>query len=269
VGTPEPGEILGSPGILTAFKLFYIINITMKAAYRNPYSGFLGHAFALQLLEGGFSAGSLSKRTCKSYGYTSSILTAMNESGIASQTREKRTLGPGGRSGLRGFAPAEYVLTRKGRSVIRVVLSGGVFDIIHPGHVHFLNQASEQGDVLVVVVARDSTVKKRKGRLPYLSEEDRLSVVSSLRPVDAAILGDRGRYERTLERVAPDVVFLGHDQEQDFRKLKSIRGKSGRDFEIVVADGALPGKSSSSILGRMKSRESGDNREPIERLDSR
>jgi cytidyltransferase-like protein len=136
-------------------------------------------------------------------------------------------------------------LTEKGRRRIRVVFNGGGFEIIHPGHLYTIEQAKKLGDVLVVVLARSSTIRKRKGREPVAREPDRLALMSSLRQVDAAILGVEGSIYETLERVKPDVVALGYDQhhaEKDIRRearrrgirLKVVRLKA-RDMDIKTS----------------------------------
>ena len=71
-------------------------------------------------------------------------------------------------------------LTELGRKSLRVVLAGGVFDIIHPGHIYTLNEAKKLGDVLVVVVATDNTAVKMKKRRPLHSQEQRQELVNSL-----------------------------------------------------------------------------------------
>ena len=76
-----------------------------------------------------------------------------------------------------------------------------------------LTESKNLGDILVVVVARDSTVKRRKGRIPGLSEQQRLSVVSSLRSVDVALPGSSRSFNETVNEDNPDVVALGYDQE--------------------------------------------------------
>ena len=104
-----------------------------------------------------------------------------------------------------------YSLTSAGRSKLRVVLAGGVYDILHLGHLAALTEAKTYGDVLVVVVATDITVETLKGRRPVFPEEDRRALVDSLRPVDAAILGyeDVGMgYEQTIDDVKPDMIAL-------------------------------------------------------------
>lgn len=97
----------------------------------------------------------------------------------------------------------------------RIVLASGVFDLLHLGHVRFLEAAKKaggQGARLVVVVARDKTVEKKKGRKPIMSEYQRCALVASLKVVDDAILGyedfDMGK---VVERIRPDVIALGYD----------------------------------------------------------
>src|SRR2546430_11946214 len=79
-------------------------------------------------------------------------------------------------------------LTRKGRRKLRVVFIGGTFEVIHAGHLYTIQQAKRLGDV-PVVVARDTTVRKRRNRKPLAPEEERVKVVGAIRQVDAAILG--------------------------------------------------------------------------------
>jgi FAD synthetase len=97
----------------------------------------------------------------------------------------------------------------------KIVLASGVFDLLHLGHVRFLEAAKKtggQGAKLVVVVARDNTVEKKKGRKPIMPEYQRCALVASLKVVDEAILGyedfDMGK---VIERIRPDVIALGYD----------------------------------------------------------
>jgi cytidyltransferase-like protein len=110
-----------------------------------------------------------------------------------------------------------YSLTESGRSLIRVVLAGGVYDVLHLGHLAALTEAKGLGDVLVVVVATDTTVETLKGRTPVFPQEDRRALVEGLKPVDIAILGyeDVGfGFEQVLAEVKPDIVAFGYDQEK-------------------------------------------------------
>jgi FAD synthetase len=107
----------------------------------------------------------------------------------------------------------ELKLTFIGRDALRVVLVGGVFDLIHPGHIHTLKAAKSHGDVLVVVVARTSTAMTiNKERKIYHDENMRRELVSSLSFVDLAIIGKEGTLYDTVEYIRPDIIALGYDQ---------------------------------------------------------
>jgi FAD synthetase len=97
----------------------------------------------------------------------------------------------------------------------RIVIASGVFDLLHLGHVRFLEAAKKtggRGAKLIVVVARDNTVQKKKGRKPIMPEYQRCALVASLKVVDEAILGyedfDMGK---VIDRIRPDVIALGYD----------------------------------------------------------
>jgi FAD synthetase len=112
------------------------------------------------------------------------------------------------------------------------VLATGVFDILHPGHVHFLTEAKKLGDELVVVVARDSVAQKMK-RLPFIPENIRVAMVGSLKPVDRAILGVEGNIYDILSEVRPDIVALGYDQEFNPDEIVAEGKKRGLELKVV------------------------------------
>ena len=93
-----------------------------------------------------------------------------------------------------------------------IVLAFGTFDIIHPGHLYYLSQSKKQGTRLVVVIARDETVGRRKGRKPIFCENDRRTLIASLAVVDEAVLGDPIHHCRVIDRIRPDTICLGYDQ---------------------------------------------------------
>ncbi len=125
-----------------------------------------------------------------------------------------------------------YTLTKKGRDMIKVVVAGGTFDILHPGHGFFLEKAREKGDLLLVIIARDSTVKKRK-RIPIIPEDQRREMVSYLKPVDVAILGlENTDFLNIIEEIRPDVIALGPDQHH--RRGPITEGLKARGMEVEV-----------------------------------
>lgn len=117
---------------------------------------------------------------------------------------------------------------RKGKSV---VACGGVYDILHPGHAFVLERAKDFGDILVVIIARDSTVESRK-RIPIIPEIQRLEMVSQLKPVDIAVLGKEGSFLDIIEEIRPNVIVLGPDQHHDGEKIKEELKKRGLDVEV-------------------------------------
>jgi FAD synthetase len=103
-----------------------------------------------------------------------------------------------------------------------VVMATGTFDLLHPGHGLYLQQAKELGgknSKLVVVVARDSTVHKKK-RIPIVDENQRLEMIKYLKHVDEAYLGHEIDMFRIVEEIKPDIIAIGQDQDYDIEELK-------------------------------------------------
>ena len=119
----------------------------------------------------------------------------------------------------------------------RVVLASGVFDLLHLGHVKFLEEAKKAGGEnakLVVIVARDSTVKDAKGRKPIMPENQRRALVESLRVVDAAVLGiENFDIGEVIESVKPDVIALGYDQMDMEQRVREYVNRHGLNVNVV------------------------------------
>jgi len=113
------------------------------------------------------------------------------------------------------------------------VLATGVFDIIHLGHLHFLEKSKSLGDELIVIVATDNTVRKRKHE-PITPENMRLELVQGLKPVDEAVLGKDGAdiYEIVTE-LRPDIITIGYDQPFEPSKLEEELAKRGMNVKVV------------------------------------
>ncbi len=131
-------------------------------------------------------------------------------------------------------------LTDKGREHLTVVFAGGVFDIIHPGHIHTLRSAKALGDVLVVIIARDSTAIKSKGKKPIHNEQLRCQLVQSLKFVDAAILGREGDIFKSVEFVRPDIIALGYDQIHEESIISEECNKRGLKVKVIRLDSPIP-----------------------------
>jgi len=132
------------------------------------------------------------------------------------------------------------------------VLVGGAFEIIHPGHLHLLRKARELGRV-IVVVARDSTIQKMKGRPPIVPERQRLEVVRSLRYVDEAYLGnDPLDIETTLKTLKPDIVLLGPDQNRLRELVEEAIARTGMNVKVLKLENRVQGAylSTSEIIKR-------------------
>ncbi|MDR0334577.1 MAG: FAD synthase [Methanomassiliicoccaceae archaeon] len=111
------------------------------------------------------------------------------------------------------------------------VMASGVFDILHTGHISYLEQARAMGDELVVVVACDNTVRKRKHE-PITPEAMRARIIASLKAVDKAVIGNDGDMYRTIEEIRPDIIVLGYDQAFDENELRKELKKRNIAAEI-------------------------------------
>ncbi|MEM1566321.1 MAG: adenylyltransferase/cytidyltransferase family protein [Candidatus Bathyarchaeia archaeon] len=118
-----------------------------------------------------------------------------------------------------------------------VVLASGVFDLLHLGHVRYLEEAKKAGGrnaELIVIVARDSTVEKRKGSKPVMSENQRRALVESLKVVDEAILGyEEFDIGRVIEKIKPDIIAVGHDQNGMEKAVKDYIREKGLNIKVV------------------------------------
>ncbi len=138
-------------------------------------------------------------------------------------------------------------LTEKGRNSLCVVLAGGVFDIIHPGHIHTLNAAKELGDVLVVVVATDNTAIKMKKRRPLHAQEQRQELVNSLSIVDLCLIGQEDDIFKTVNHVKPQIIALGYDQIHQEKFITEGCKKIELDAKVARLQSPIPESSSSKI----------------------
>jgi cytidyltransferase-like protein len=135
-----------------------------------------------------------------------------------------------------------------GRGSIKVVLVGGVFDILHPGHIHTLKAAKSYGDVLVAVIARTSTARKiNSSRVIYHDEVLRKELVSSIKFVDVALIGFESSLYRTVEYVKPDIIALGYDQAHGEKEIEMNCRKRGIDVQVIRLNTPIPKIKSTSI----------------------
>jgi FAD synthetase len=119
----------------------------------------------------------------------------------------------------------------------KVVLASGTFDLLHLGHVKYLEEAKKAGgsnSKLIVIVARDRTVEKRKGRKPVMPEDERKALVESLKVVDEAILGrENFNIADVVDEIEPDIIAVGHDQANIEEQVRKAVAKRGLPIQVV------------------------------------
>ena len=132
-------------------------------------------------------------------------------------------------------------------STKKIVLAGGVFDIIHPGHIYTLKAAKALGDVLVVAIATDNTAQKMKKRQPLHNQKLRHELVSCLSMVDSAVIGHEEDIFETVKEVKPDIIVLGYDQVHQEKFINDGCKRINLDVKIVRLQSPIPELSSSEI----------------------
>ena len=132
----------------------------------------------------------------------------------------------------------------------RIVMTNGCFDILHPGHIQYLKQASQLGDRLIIAVNSDDSVSRLKGpNRPINSLEARLEMLCAYDFVDWVISFDEETPERLYEKILPDILVKGGDYcENDIAGARQVRSAGG---EIKILN-FLPGHSTSMIIDKIK-----------------
>jgi FAD synthetase len=129
---------------------------------------------------------------------------------------------------------------------------GGVFDLLHPGHIYTLKAAKSLGDLLVVIVATTSTaLKLKKNRKIYHDEKHRQELVSSLSFVDLALIGEEGTLYDTVSFVKPDIIALGYDQSHDEKEIQKNCLERGINLEVVRLTSPIPAIKSTQIKSEL------------------
>ncbi|WP_224447138.1 FAD synthase [Haloprofundus salilacus] len=118
------------------------------------------------------------------------------------------------------------------------VIAQGTFDLLHPGHVHYLSEAASMGDELHVIVARRDNVTHKKK--PVLSDRQRRDLVAALAVVDEAHLGHREDIFVPIEEIQPDLIVLGYDQHHDEAAIESALAARGIDCAVERASAREP-----------------------------
>ena len=118
------------------------------------------------------------------------------------------------------------------------VVAQGTFDIIHPGHVHYLSDAAAMGDELHVIIARRENVTHKEP--PVLPNRQRRDVVAALEVVDEAHIGHESDIFVPIEEIDPDVIALGYDQHHDVDAIEDELDRRGIDSTVKRASGREP-----------------------------
>lgn len=119
-----------------------------------------------------------------------------------------------------------------------LVVAQGTFDIIHPGHVHYLREAAGMGETLLVIVARQENVTHKEP--PILPDRQRRDVVEALEMVDEARVGHPDDIFEPIEELQPDVIVLGYDQHHDVEPIRGELEKRDIDCTVRRASGRQP-----------------------------
>lgn len=135
---------------------------------------------------------------------------------------------------------------------MRIVLTFGTFDYLHPGHKFYLRQAKKKWDYLIVVIARDLSVLAWKGELPDHDEQYRLERVRKTKIADLVTLGDEDDKMRVVREYRPDVICLGYDQKADEHVLLQYCKAQWFTPEIYRIDSYKPDLHKSSIKKKQR-----------------
>jgi D-beta-D-heptose 7-phosphate kinase/D-beta-D-heptose 1-phosphate adenosyltransferase len=147
--------------------------------------------------------------------------------------------------------PLEEAVAAWRRAGKKIVFTNGVFDLLHPGHVRYLQHARTLGDVLIVGVNSDRSVRANKGAgRPITPEAERAEILSALACVDRAVVFDEDTPHAIIAAVEPDVLVKGADWAEDAIVGRDIvEGRGGRVVRVPVE----PGHSTTSLVEKIRS----------------
>ncbi len=133
----------------------------------------------------------------------------------------------------------------------RVVFTNGCYDLLHPGHIRLLEQARSLGDVLILALNSDASVRKIKGPLrPVLPEQERAEVAAALAAVDAVTLFDEETPRELIAEVLPDVLIKGADWAHFIAGREEVEAAGGQVLTVALE----PGYSTTGMVEQILSR---------------
>ena len=205
----------------------------------------------LQLKHGPVELTELAKKIGESSSEIGTALSRLMDMRYVVKTLEAPTTMPD--EGRAPVGPREkFTLSEKGRGRLLVVMTGGVFDILHVGHLSSFEETQSLGDLLVVVIACDSTVRRLKNRTPINNESQRMRLVNALSIVDLAVLGDKDNFLNSVEKINPDIIAVGYDQTHNTNQLREDLRLRGLQAKVIRLNSHIPGIKSSKILSRIQ-----------------
>jgi D-beta-D-heptose 7-phosphate kinase/D-beta-D-heptose 1-phosphate adenosyltransferase len=132
----------------------------------------------------------------------------------------------------------------------KIVFTNGCFDIIHAGHVGYLNEAKAMGDILVVGINSDKSVRRLKGESrPVINEKDRAYILANLKPVDYVVIFDEDTPYALIKEITPDILVKGGDYQGKNVVGRDIVEPAGGRVALIDF---ISGKSTSNIINTIK-----------------
>lgn len=219
-----------------------------NSSWENRY---LKALFLLQLENGPVEMTELAREVDESPIEVGAALSRLIDMGCVVKTLEAPITAPDhGRAQV--GSSERFTLSKEGRGRLLVVMTGGVFDILHVGHLSSFEESRGLGDLLIVVIARDSTVQRLKHRTPINNESQRMRLVNALSVVDLAVLGDKDNFLNSVEKIDPDIIAVGYDQAHNVNQLREDLRLRGLKANVIRLKSHIPGIKSSKILSRIQ-----------------
>jgi D-beta-D-heptose 7-phosphate kinase/D-beta-D-heptose 1-phosphate adenosyltransferase len=145
--------------------------------------------------------------------------------------------------GVDEITKISFELKSKGK---KIVFTNGCFDILHRGHVEYLSKAKQLGDVLIVGLNSDSSVKMIKGdKRPIVPQEDRAFILSNLSFVDYVVIFDEPTPYELISKIVPDVLVKGSDWSQENVVGRDIVEANGGKVVLIEI---VPGRSTTNVI---------------------
>ncbi len=159
-------------------------------------------------------------------------------------------------SKIYSLSELKNIIEEKKRKGKKIVLANGCFDLIHVGHIRYLKEAKNKGDILVVALNSDNSVRKLKGHgRPLLTERERVEIISSFYFVDFVTIFEETDVSKVIKTLKPDIHAKGSDYTPETVPEREFVKNYGGEIEIT---GGPKVKSTSEIIKEIKRKFSND-----------